>query len=139
MNEIRGFHVRTLPLFVRRRGAAARCLFDDSRIPCSARQYEPVSLTKTGIFHSPVDVETDCVVPGPSSKTGTFRIRANFYRVDRDLRRAGNAAASGTMSLRTRTRRKVQCTTEPKKIVSSNKIHKGINKISICRVQLWKY
>lgn len=111
--------------FVRRR----RCLFDDSRIPCGARQYEPVSLTETGILHGPIDVEADRVVPGPGSETGTFRIRADFHRVDRDLRRAGNAAASRTMNLRG-TRRKAQHTTV-NKISFSSKVHKRANTILI--------
>ena len=66
------------------------------RTCCSARQYEPVSLTKTGILHGPIDVETDCIVPRAGSKTGTFRIRADFYCMNRDLRRTRNATASKT-------------------------------------------
>lgn len=110
--------------------AAARRLFDDSRIPCDARQYEPVSLTKTGILHSPVDVETDRIIPGPGSETGTFRIRADFHRVDRDLRRARDAAASGTMNFKDSSKKH----DGTKKILSSNEIHNRTSKILICRV-----
>lgn len=58
------------------------------------QQYEPVPLAETGILHGPVNVEADRVLPGPGAKTGTFRIRADFHRVNRDLRRARDAAAS---------------------------------------------
>lgn len=67
-------------------------IFDDSRIP--VQQYKPVSFTKTRILYGPVDVETNRVVSWSGSKTWTFRICADFYRVNRNLRRAGNAAAS---------------------------------------------
>lgn len=56
--------------------------------------YKPIPLTQTGIFHGPIDVKTDRVLPRSGPETWTFRIRADLHRVNRHLRRAGNAAAN---------------------------------------------
>lgn len=107
INEIYEFHVRTLSLAIRlstrRNQVQLHDVYSMTRefqTCCSAQQYEPVSLTKTGILHGPIDVETNCIVPRTGSKTGTFRIRADFYRVNRDLRRTRNATANKTMNLK---------------------------------------
>lgn len=92
-NEIYGFRTSAPCLLATEEEAARRCLFDDSRIPRES-QYEPVPLAETGILHGPVDVQADRVLPGPGAETGTLRIRADFHRVNRDLRRAGNTAES---------------------------------------------
>lgn len=60
----------------------------------SRQYYKPVSFAKSGILHGPVDIETGRVFSRPGSETRTFRIRAYFHRVNCNLCRAGNAAAS---------------------------------------------